>query len=469
VRKAESLFFEQLGIEPQDSLLPVSYTLLWRGTPRTCELLFRNVHELPLETFKAPEGGWRVLIDFPFDREGYTPTDDRARVLEFQQAGASSNCLVWLPSFFTRRVMEDLGRLVKLDYVLAGNALAQCGSHLSQIEREQARILLQNQRDQMRQRLRNAMLAAYGVSTMYTEAVDISHDLETHFYSLNPTVTLQPPVGAGLKEALQHLLSQALAHQFPAHPRFAEEVKRPALRRLWELIQRAVQARDGRLEVERPWREEVRLIAVPLQLGDMGETHFVLRDEWQSRFLRKQAEEGSPGLFVRHLRAWMDQPDAMGLPRDMQNLIILSFALQSNLSFYLHGNPVQPQLDSLNDELELRAQALPEAEMWQEAAQRATTILHIPASSLRNAANVAQFVDMVQQKARQCRADVERLRHSLGSRLAAYGIEARTAPRLQTVQATLTLVSDLETADRWRKPSLTRDTGNCSRSSACCP
>ena len=230
--------------------------------------------------------------------------------------------------------MEDLGRLVILDYVLTGNNLNQCGSHLSQIEREQARILLHNQRDQMRQRLCNAMLAAYGVSTMYAEAIDTSHDLGEHFYALTPTLTLQPPVGASLKEALNHLCGQALAHQFPAHPQFVEEVRRPALRRLLELVRQATRARDGRVEVERPYRDEVRRIAVPLRLGDMGETHFVLRDDWQSHFLRKQAEEGATSLTVRSLRAWIDQPEAMGLPREVQNLVILSFALQSNLTFY---------------------------------------------------------------------------------------------------------------------------------------
>ena len=40
----------------------------------------------------------------------------------------------------------------------------------------------------------------------------------------------------------------------------------------------------------------------------------------------------------------MEQPEAMGLPRDMQNLVILSVALQGNLTFYLDGIPVQPQL-----------------------------------------------------------------------------------------------------------------------------
>ena len=49
---------------------------------------------------------------FPFDRENYTPKDDRAKLLEFQATGQPSNCLVWLPAFFTPKTMEDLGRLV---------------------------------------------------------------------------------------------------------------------------------------------------------------------------------------------------------------------------------------------------------------------------------------------------------------------------------------------------------------------
>ena len=132
-----------------------------------------------------------------------------------------------------------------------------------------------------------------------------------------------------------------LAHQFPAHPQFVDEVRRPALRRLLELVRQATRARDGRVEVERLYRDEVRRIAVPLRLGDMGETHFVWRDDWQSHFLRKQAEAGAASLTVRSLRAWIDQPEAMGLTREVQNLVILSFALQSNLTFSLYGTPVQ--------------------------------------------------------------------------------------------------------------------------------
>ena len=57
----------------------------------------------------------------------------------------------------------------------------------------------------------------------------------------------------------------------------------------------------------------------------------------------------------------------MGLRKDIQDLVIFSFALQNNLTFYLHGGPVEPPLENLDDALELREQALP-SETWQEAA-----------------------------------------------------------------------------------------------------
>ncbi|HSF32675.1 MAG TPA: phage resistance protein, partial [Candidatus Tectomicrobia bacterium] len=165
IQKIRSLLFEQLALDPDESsLLPPRYQYPWRGTWRTCEILFQNVRELPLDSLRAQDP-WRMVIDYPFDREGRTPRDDHAQVQLFQATGESSNGLVWLPCFFSRKTLEDLGRLVLLDHILSGNNLSQYGGHLSQVDREQARVLLQNQRDQMRQRLRNAMLAAYGIST----------------------------------------------------------------------------------------------------------------------------------------------------------------------------------------------------------------------------------------------------------------------------------------------------------------
>ena len=60
-----------------------------------------------------------------------------------------------------------------LDQVLTGNRLNEYGAHLSQTDRDQARGLMVNQRDQMRTRIRNCLLAAYGISKdRRTDAVD---------------------------------------------------------------------------------------------------------------------------------------------------------------------------------------------------------------------------------------------------------------------------------------------------------
>jgi hypothetical protein len=448
IRKIRSLLYEQLGLDENGGLFLPRYEVLWRGSRRTCEILFGNVRELSLESLRAQEGFWRIIIDFPFDRENYTPSDDRAQLQEFQDTGQSSNCLVWLAAFFSPKAMEDLGRLVILDHILSGNNLQQYGGHLSQIEREQARILLQNQQGQMRQRIRNYMLAAYGVSAMDREAIDTSHSLDEQFISLNPALTQQPPVGASLKDELDQLFSQALAYQFPAHPHFEGEVRRNALDRVRDVIERATQARDGRVEVERGLRDEVRRIAVPLRLGDMGETHFVLRDEWRSRFLRKKAEDGATSLTVRRLRAWMDQPEVMGLRPDMQNLVILGFALQNDLSFALHGHPVEPQLERLDDDLELREQALPGSAPWQDASKRAATILGLTPSPLLNATNVAKLVAEAKVEVERQRPHVERLCRSLRQRLEVFAIDISTAPRLQTAQASLAFLSGIIEASK---------------------
>ena len=448
IQKVKHILYESLHIPTAEGdLLPPRYDMLWRGTKRTCELLFRNVRELPLDNFAAADGMWRILIDFPFDQPPHTPRDDIARVQKFQAAGKAADTLVWLPSFLNPKAIEDLGRLVLLDQVLSGNRLNEYGGHLSQTEREQARVLLVNQRDQMRQRVKNHLLTAYGISKIESHAIDTSHDLDEHFLSLNPHLKVQPPVGAGFKDCLEHLFTQALEHQYPNHPRFEGEVKRAGLRRVLDVVRQAAQVRDGRVEVEKPFREEVRRIAVPLKLGDMGETHFVLRDEWQREFLRKQAQDGVKELTVRRLRQWIEDPERRGLERVIQNLIMMTFALQTSRSFYLHGGPVEPQLENLDDEMELREQRLPSEVIWTEAVKRSGALLGVAVSPLLNAQNVAKLVNEVAKIARECRGEVERLRGQLRLRMQAFGIEDREAHRYQTVEAALALLVEIQAGE----------------------
>jgi hypothetical protein len=435
VQKVRSLLYEWVGINPEDNLLAPTYRVLWRGTGRECEILFRNVRELPPESFAPQHAPWRIIIDFPFDQGDHTLADDTAAMQRAVAAGQRVPTLVWLPAFLTPRALEELGRLVVLEHVLTGTKLDEYGAHLSQLDREQARAILVNQRDQVRQRVRNALLTVYGISNVSRESVDTANEPENPFHTLYPGLRLQPPVGASFREGLDHLFSQALTFQYEAHPVFEGEVRLPGLRRVLEVVRRAVEAPDHRVEVDRGDREEVRRIAVPLQLGQMGEAHFVLGRHWVQDFEQKRARDDVDQLTVRRLREWIDQPTERGMPAEVEALVIITYALQTNRSFHLHGTAVEPQLERLNNELELREQALPDEPTWKSAVERAGTVLGVAVSPLRSATNLARLVEQVQAEAGKHRDAIERYDQALVRHLKDVGVEEAGSDRLRTARA----------------------------------
>ncbi len=447
IGKIRQLVYEGLGIasEVQD-WLPQPHEILWRGSRRACEILFRNVREMDQGEFRNSGGHWRIVVDRPFDDPGHTPLDDLAQVQRFVEKGEPADTLVWLPSFFTESTLHDLGRLVLLDQVLTGNRLAEHGAHLSQADRDQARGLLVNQRDQMQARIRNCLLAAYGISRANANAIDESHGLDRHFWSLNPGLEPRPPVAASFAEALRDLFGQALDSLYPDHPEFGAEVRRPALRRVLEVVTRAAADPEQRVEVERRGREEMRHIAVPLGLGEMGETHFKLGRRWLAELERKHAALGEGVLTVAKLRAWIEAPERRGLDRDVQNLVILTFALQKGLRFSLGGRPADASIERLDDRLVLEAQALPDPSDWERAATLAQAVFGIRASRLMNAQNVAELAEGLRHAAYEHREAAGALAGSLRTRLEARAIPRAKSDRLRTADAVLSLLSALDRA-----------------------
>ena len=445
IQKVRRLVYESLGLDESQGWLPQTYEMQWRGSRRKCEILIRNVREMNPEEFRNSEGLWRVVIDWPFDEPRHTPLDDLAQVRNFKTKGEPADTIVWLPWFFTESTQRDLGRLVLLDQVLTGNRLNEYGAHLSQTDRDQARGLMVNQRDQMRTRIRNCLLAAYGISRADVDAVDDSHDLEGHFVSLNPGLEVRPPVAASIGGALQDVFGQWLTARYPNHPEFGVEVRRPGLRRVLEVVERAVVAPENRVEVDRQSRVDVRHIAVPLGLGAMGETHFVLERTWLDELERKHAQHGGDPLSVRELRAWIEAPERRGLDRDVQNLLILTFALQKGLRFSLHGQPATPSIEKLGDSLVLVAQALPDAREWKRAVDLADTVFGIETSRLMNAQNVARLAQALRGAAgEQPRESVSALTDSLKVRLDGRGIPPATADRFRTASAAHSLLAALD-------------------------
>jgi hypothetical protein len=443
-RKIREMLFEQLGIDDTSDLF-TTYVYAWRGTRREVEVIYENVRELADERLRGREGSWTVIVDFPFDDANRSPADDLARLADYR--GGDTRTLAWLPSFLGDRTLRELGRLVVLDHILTGERFNDYAAHLALVDRGPARALAKNQRDQLQSRLRQCLEVAYGIATDPRDAVENRLNPEDQFRSLDPTLRPQPPVGAHLKGAFENLLDQLFSHQFPAHPRFDAEVRPGLLKKVWPEIERAVEAAEGRVPVpDKAVRQLIRSIANPLKLGDMGETHFVLGQHWKNHFVQHQAREGGP-ITVARLRQWMDAPQAMGLPAEVQNLIILAFAGQTNRSFVLKGGPYQPALENMPDELELREQALPAREDWEAALKRAGELFGLVVAQTLNAANVARLVEGVLGKVRESKEPIESLVRNLEHRVAIHVPPGTDAPRLVTAKSAQALLAALGVAE----------------------
>ena len=436
-RAIRDILFREIGIEDSGELL-LQHEIVWRGTPRRFEVIFANVRELTDESLATRPDERKVVADFPFDEPGRVRADDLARLEDYRGRGAVAQTLVWLPSFLSAAAQKDLGTFVRLDYVLAGDRLRDFASHLPPVDQASARELLRNQRSQLRQRLVHYLEGAYGVEQPALGSVEEPHSLLDHFQSLDPTFTPRPPARANLREALAGLLDQMLASQYPAHPAFGAPIRPAALRSVREQVSRAVQEREGRVAIDRPLRATMTQIAVPLRLGEMGETHFVLGRHWFSRF-----EKLAKPLTVAKLRAAIDEPRRMGLPVAAENLVILLYADQANLAFRRYGGPWTATLANLPDDVELREEELPAAAAWDEAVQRAGTVFGLAPSPLPNASNASAFAaqlgEAAAERAAACSELVERLA-AIGRELA---LNADDARRLRTARAACALVETL--------------------------
>ncbi|XZE35695.1 hypothetical protein SH501x_001218 [Pirellulaceae bacterium SH501] len=412
--KIRQVLFQSLGIPDQDEMF-LTHSFLWRGSKRSCDVLFTNVRTLPDESMRSGDD-WKLIIDFPFDSEGHSPIEDLDHVQKFKDKGERQRTIVWLPSFFSTRTQNELAKLIVIDRLLLGNNLEQHSKHLSLQDRQTARLLLQNQQSALSQRLLQSIEAAYAIRSEPTPGtLDVSYDMsESHFQSLYPTLVLQRPVGANLGEALEHLLDQALAHQFPKHPKFGQEIKLGKdLRQVVEVCQEATR-NDRRVYVEdKSLRQKLINICNPLELGRIestDKTHFVLEDFWKNHFNRMLAQSGQPNPTVADLRRWTDQPDERGLPKELQNLLILVYADQTNRSFVLRGSTnYQAAIDDLPNELELQEQTLPDSQDWSEAITRAADLMGHAVSRLLNASNLADLASKIKDSVNEHKATCESL------------------------------------------------------------
>ena len=447
--RIRGMLFQSLGIPDQDEMF-VGHNFLWRGSRRSCDVLFTNVRVLPDESLRSQDD-WKLILDFPFDSEGHTPIEDLDRISKFRDKNEAHRTIVWCPSFFSTRTQAELGKLVIIDHLLRGSNLDQYAKHMSLQDRETARLLLRNQQSALQSRLLQVVESAYAIRSEPTPgSLDSAYDMsESHFQSLYPSLVLQRPVGANLGEALEHLLDQALSHQYPKHPKFGQEIKLGKdLKQVLEACQEAARTQDGRIIVDdKTVRPKLRHICNPLDLGQMHETPFVLGTFWKTHFNRMLAQSGQPHPTVADLKRWMDQPDERGLPREIQNLLVLVYADQTNRSFVRYGTNYAPTLDDMPNDLELVEQQLPDVKDWETAVQRVSEVFGLAISRLLNASNLTTLASKVKESVGGLKADCDLLPDRLQLILKNLGVSESNigkSDRVCTAKAVRKLLADCE-------------------------
>lgn len=403
--KIRERLFEALGLGDASGLaLFCEHTVAWRGTERRVSVIYGNVREMDDSALVTSGDEWRILIDFPFDDAGFGPGDDVERGRRFlaEHAGGAL-AMLWLPQFFSARTRVELGRLVRIDHLLTGENFERSAAHLPPVQRAEAQAQLENQQSALRARLDEALAAAYGLGQAGPEVLDDSHDHRQFVLSLRPGFTPRLPATGRLGAALIELVRAALAFQFPAHPPWAHEpvLRRGMLRRVLGLVREAAADVDGRVLVEPARRDEVRAIVHPLELGALeeGRTHFVIGTRWRDRLERARHVEAVETPSVGEVRGWLDPPEnRSGLTREVSDLLVLTWAEQTNRVPRRHGGPFAGDIGGLPDDVTMASLSLPSGAQWAEALRRAAAVFGVQGGALVNAHNLSALAAAIKAR-----------------------------------------------------------------------
>ncbi|MCQ0013782.1 hypothetical protein [Actinomadura madurae] len=279
--------------------------IVWRGSRRTVEFVFENVRDpaaLPDDQFRpSVEGRIRFVVDYPFDVHGKYPTDDAGRVDELRRGGFEADTLVWLPDHLSAQKAAQLGRLLKIRYLLERDRLDDYASHLASDQRIRVRHQLQAQADNLASQLTALLQQLYGISGGDKGNVSAEVYDGQHILSLRPghdRPRLQG--GAGFEHNMMALADGLYSRIYPKHPDLDLTHTRKAvtvgeLKTVLAWITKAMEDRSGRTVVDRDKLGLLKRIVHPLELGEVHDGPLNVSLEWRRRIDQLAGRNGRAG------------------------------------------------------------------------------------------------------------------------------------------------------------------------------
>lgn len=449
--------WEALGIADTQAFV-CEREIVWRGTTRTAEFVFGNVCDphLPDEQFQPQtDGTVRFVFDYPFDADHF-PSDDVRRVEELKQAGKYAPTLVWLPDFLSEQRSNQLGRLLKINYLLERDRLEDHTATKSADERVQIRNQLKAQRENLTSQLTAVLHQLYGISKPDPGSVGAELPDGRHVYSLEPAYGA-PQLQAGLsfEQNLYALSDGMFAALYPKHPDFDPGLARKPvtlreLKTALEWIGRAMDDGSRRVVVERHQLATVKKIVHPLGLGEVHDGPLNLLNDWRLKINQKASEAGAGvDLPVEEIRRWIAELGYTGLDRNISSLIIATYALLDDRTWVFQTAPVPqvPELERISGGYALRAVARPEEDEFATARDRAARIFGVSVPPMLFARNVTALATRVREKAEQHAAAVAGVRRSLDKHADELGLTGAHAPRVRSMRAAADLLARVARLD----------------------
>ena len=384
-RVLRELLFDALGIDKVTDT-GKDETVTFHQTKRKGRIVFGNVRALGVENLRCPDDhDYRLVIDYPFDEPGKTPNDD-IRALEGFMDQQSSWTLVWLPHFFSEASNRILGDLTILEHIFSSSEVKrQAVAHLSKEDQSRAINDLDNQRNQKRLRLQEVLEKAYGLRRQtgqgFDEDLDVDLRTPEHLMLLTRGADpIQPELAPNLASAVHCFVTALLSAKFPNHPAFTHALSAQRLENMVDRFGQLISYDDKRMPAERDLAAEMNGVLGVLGLVRRTEGYVHVEEAQTLQDLEKaRTAEGLARPTVAEVRRWIDPKGLMGLPIDVQDVVVRCYALHAKRTIDLNGKPFQPLAKKeIPGHATLERPDMPEQTEWAAAITKAGHCLGVP-------------------------------------------------------------------------------------------
>ncbi len=442
-RKLNEILYQEMGLLRGDVVAAeVQHAETWRGTKREGSVYYGNVREMDDAQLIAPEGhDFRVVVDYPFDDGSHSPADDERRLHAFLESGRSQPTVIWLPSFFGERILRDLGDLVVIDSLLTGGGLRAFVENQRPEDQQHARAELESLRAQKLQRVRRALLAAYGLKRDEGE-LDPARIVERHFVVLSQGREIRSLAAADLAKGLYAAIDQLLDQLHPRHPDFREKITRPRLEKALRLFTMVAEAEHGRMNLDRADLDALE-VAHKLALVGLTETTATLRTQRFVEIANRLRADGQDSPTVDRIAHLFDEGRAMGLVPEVEDFAVICFAIaQNRLVQDDTGRAVELAPGKLPRGARVVEVPMPAESAWQRALEVAGHVFGISlGGKALNPAHLAKLAEELKRKrdeALRSRAgEIGNLLRNRSQWIANDGARLLTALRVEVLLSTL--------------------------------